>query len=214
MPFKITNDTALLVIDVQYDFILGGALAVEGGIDIIDEINKCMKDFFKADAKVVATQDWHPKKHGSFASAHKGKEPYDEYKEGEGLGPVLWPDHCVQGKWGASFHRKLRKNYAHLILRKGYHQDIDSYSAFVENDKKTKTGLAGYLKDLGIKKIFVCGLAYDFCVKYSALDAISEGFKEVTIFTDLTKAVYNDGESMQKTNDELLKAGCKLTTYS
>lgn len=175
---------ALLVIDVQNDFCPGGALAVEGGDEILPGTLELAKQF----KHVVLTQDWHPEGHASFASTHEA-EPYSstqmEYGE-----QTLWPDHCVQGTPGAEFHRELEPvvNRAAAIIRKGANPAIDSYSAFFENDQKTPTGLAGYLRDLGVKRVFCLGLAYDYCVAYSALDARKEGFEAVAI-KDLSRSI-------------------------
>ena len=175
---------ALLVIDVQNDFCPGGALAVEGGDEILPGTLELAKQF----KHVVLTQDWHPEGHASFASTHEA-EPYSstqmEYGE-----QTLWPDHCVQGTPGAEFHRELEPvvNRAAAIIRKGANPAIDSYSAFFENDRKTPTGLAGYLRDLGVKRVFCLGLAYDYCVAYSALDARKEGFEAVAI-KDLSRSI-------------------------
>ncbi len=179
---------ALIVVDVQNDFIPGGALPVADGDKIISGINNLTKKKFEM-WKIVFTQDWHPKGHMSFASSH-GKNPFDPI-DTPGLGPVLWPDHCVQGSFGAEFHKDLNTNQAHLIIRKGYNRNIDSYSAFLENDKKTETGLAGFLDTSGVKKVYVCGLALDYCVYYTALDAKAKGF-EVVVLTDLTKWIAED----------------------
>ena len=172
---------ALLVIDVQNDFCPGGALAVAGGDEIVDGINALMTDF---DA-VILTQDWHPAGHSSFASSHQA-EPFS--LTDMAYGPqVLWPDHCVQGTDGAAFHDGLRTD-ADLIIRKGYNPDIDSYSAFFENDKTTPTGLDGYLKTRGVTAVTLVGLATDYCVAYSALDAAKLGYK-TTVITNLCRAI-------------------------
>lgn len=177
---------ALLVIDVQNDFCPGGALAVAGGDDIVAGINAVMADF----SAVVLTQDWHPAGHSSFASTHDAapmsmtEMPY---------GPqVLWPDHCIQGTKGAAFHKDLLTDRADLIVRKGYNPAIDSYSAFFENDKTTPTGLEGYLRTRRIDTLTLVGLATDFCVNFSAVDAAKLGFR-VTVNTDLCRAIDFDG---------------------
>ena len=157
----------LLVIDVQKDFCPGGALAVNGGDRIIPLINKIMEKF----ERVVATQDWHPVEHTSFAVNHKGKKVLDTVAV-HGITQVLWPEHCVQGTEGADFHPDLEKRYFNLILRKGMNPELDSYSAFFENDKTTSTGLEYYLKGLGLSHVYICGLATDYCVYYSAMDAL------------------------------------------
>ncbi|MFD0910758.1 bifunctional nicotinamidase/pyrazinamidase [Ruegeria arenilitoris] len=177
---------ALIVIDVQNDFCPGGALAVPNGDEIVAPINAMMPDF---DA-VILTQDWHPAGHSSFASSHPGKAPYDLVEMPYGP-QVLWPDHCVQGTPGAEFHPDLRTD-ADLILRKGFRSAIDSYSAFFENDRTTPTGLEGYLRTRGIDRLTLVGLATDFCVHYSAVDAARLGF-DVTVRTDACRAIDLDG---------------------
>ncbi|MHA2299096.1 MAG: bifunctional nicotinamidase/pyrazinamidase [Candidatus Hodarchaeales archaeon] len=184
---EIKKGDALIVVDVQNDFLPGGALAVENGDEIIPGVNQLIEKFYSKDYPVILTQDWHPPDHASFASVHPGKNPLDPI-EGPGIGPVLWPDHCVQESTGANFHPDLTTNRTHLTIRKGYHKNIDSYSTFLENDKKTKTGLDGYLNSLTIKRVFICGLALDYCVFYSAVDAKSLGFEVVNV-VDLTRAV-------------------------
>ena len=174
---------ALIVIDVQNDFCPGGALAVPEGAAIVDGINALMED---AEA-VILTQDWHPAGHSSFASSHAGRNPYDMIEMPYGP-QVLWPDHCIQGSAGAEFHQTLNKNAADLIIRKGFNPDIDSYSAFFENDHKTPTGLEGYLRTRGITRLTMVGLALDFCVNYSAVDAARSGF-DVTVRSDLCRAI-------------------------
>ena len=178
---------ALIVIDVQNDFCPGGALAVPEGAAIVDGINALMED---AEA-VILTQDWHPAGHSSFASSHAGRNPYDMIEMPYGP-QVLWPDHCIQGSAGAEFHQTLNKNAADLIIRKGFNPDIDSYSAFFENDHKTPTGLEGYLRTRGITRLTMVGLALDFCVHYSAVDAARSGL-DVTVRSDLCRAIDLNG---------------------
>jgi nicotinamidase/pyrazinamidase len=178
---------ALIVIDVQNDFCPGGALAVPGGDEIVQGINGMMADF---DA-VVLTQDWHPAGHSSFASVHEGCDPMSLIEMPYGP-QVLWPDHCIQGGLGAKFHTELQQDRADLIIRKGYNSAIDSYSAFFENDHKTATGLDGYLRTRGITQLTLVGLALDFCVNYSAVDAANLGF-EVVVRQDLCRAIDFDG---------------------
>lgn len=167
---------ALLVIDIQNDFCPGGALAVPEGDSIIPIVNRLIDSF----DIIIQTQDWHPSGHSSFASSHEGKNPFDpiqmEYGE-----QVLWPDHCVQGSEGANFHPNLNTNKSQVIVRKGFRIDIDSYSTFYENDKKTTTGLTGYLNERGITDLYTVGLATDFCVKWSVLDGLKEGFKMILV---------------------------------
>ncbi|SLN71083.1 bifunctional nicotinamidase/pyrazinamidase [Roseisalinus antarcticus] len=176
-------DTALLVIDVQNDFCPGGALAVAGGGEIVPGINALMPEF----AAVVLTQDWHPAGHSSFASEHPGKAPMEMIEMPYGQ-QVLWPDHCVQGSDGAAFHPDLHTDPADMVIRKGFRPEIDSYSAFFENDHETPTGLEGYLRTRGISKLVVVGLATDFCVNYSAVDAAKLGFS-VELRTELCRGI-------------------------
>jgi nicotinamidase/pyrazinamidase len=179
--------TALLVIDVQIDFCPGGALAVPGGDTIVPGINALMADF---DA-VVLTQDWHPSDHSSFASQHSGRAAYDVVEMPYGP-QVLWPDHCIRGSGGAAFHPALTADRADMIIRKGFRRAIDSYSAFFENDRQTPTGLEGYLRTRGITDLVLVGLATDFCVQYSALDAARLGFG-VGVRESLCRAIDLDG---------------------
>lgn len=176
-----------LVIDVQNDFCSGGALAVGDGDAIVPVINRLMPRF----AHTVLTQDWHPPGHSSFASSHDGKSPYEQIALDYGP-QTLWPDHCVQGGEGAAFHKDLDATGSELIIRKGFRSAIDSYSAFFENDQATPTGLAGYLKERGFKRIFMAGLATDFCVGFSALDGAQLGF-EVSVIEDACRAIDLDG---------------------
>ncbi len=178
---------ALIVIDLQNDFCPGGKLAVENGDAIVPGVNTLMQDF----ATVILTQDWHPANHSSFASQHDGAEPFSLKKMPYGP-QVLWPDHCVQGSKGAEFHKDLNRDPADLIIRKGFRKDIDSYSAFFENDRETPTGLHGYFKERGIERLTIVGLATDFCVQYSALDAARLGYA-VTVRQDLCRAIDLDG---------------------
>ncbi len=193
---------ALLVIDVQNDFCPGGALAVPGGDEIVAPINAMMGDF---DA-VILTQDWHPAGHSSFASSHPGKAPFEVTQMAYGP-QVLWPDHCVQGSHGAAFHADLRTD-GDLILRKGFRGAIDSYSAFFENDRTTPTGLKGYLDTRGITRLTLVGLATDFCVHFSAVDAAGLGF-DVTVRTDLCRAIDMDG-SLAAAEQAMRDAGVGL----
>ena len=173
---------ALIVIDVQNDFCPGGALAVSRGDEIVPGINALMDEF----RAVILTQDWHPAGHSSFVTSHWGRRPYEEVEMPYGH-QILWPEHCVQGSPGAAFHPDLRTD-ADLILRKGFRREVDSYSAFFENDHRTPTGLGGYLRERGIEAITLVGLATDFCVNYSALDGARLGFR-VTVREDLTRAI-------------------------
>ncbi|MBS1820441.1 MAG: bifunctional nicotinamidase/pyrazinamidase [Acidobacteria bacterium] len=179
---------ALLVIDVQSDFCpavngFGGALAVKDGDQVVPIINRLAQRF----DHVILTQDWHPAGHISFASSHPGKRPYETIEVAYGT-QTLWPDHCVQGTPGADLHPGLHIPHAELILRKGFRKEIDSYSAFLEDDRKTPTGLASYLRERGLQRLFLCGLAYDFCVRYSAIDGTAAGF-ECIVIEDATRSV-------------------------
>ena len=194
---------ALIVVDVQNDFCEGGALAVPGGNAIVARVNQLIAQH----DHVVLTQDWHPAGHASFADSHEGAEPFST--RAFPYGPqTLWPAHCVQGTRGAEFHADLDSTRAEMIVRKGFHRGIDSYSAFRENDRMTRTGLDGYLKARGITRVVLCGLALDFCVGWSALDAKQAGF-DVTVAVDATAAIDLDG-SRKKMLDEMRQAGIRL----
>jgi nicotinamidase/pyrazinamidase len=184
---SIDDRDVLLVVDIQNDFCPGGGLAVPRGDEVVAPINRVARRF----KHVVLTQDWHPRGHQSFASAHPGRKPYDTITVAYGS-QILWPDHCVQGTPGAEFREDLQIVHAELILRKGYHRDIDSYSAFYENDRKTHTGLAGYLRERGFARVFMAGLAFDFCVRYSAEDARREAF-DVVVIDDACRGIDVDG---------------------
>ncbi len=179
----IGDSDVLIVVDVQNDFCPGGALAVPRGDEIVPAINRLATRF----RNVVLTQDWHPRGHLSFASSHPGKKPYDTIVAPYGP-QVLWPDHCVRETFGAEFHKALHIPHAALVVRKGIHRAIDSYSALYENDRKTPTGLTGYLRERGLTRIYLCGLAFDFCVRYSAEDARRVGF-EVIVFEDACRGI-------------------------
>jgi nicotinamidase/pyrazinamidase len=194
---------ALIVIDVQNDFCPGGALAVPEGDLIVPGVNALMAEF----PAVILTQDWHPAGHSSFASEHPGKAPMEMTEMPYGP-QVLWPDHCIQGSIGAQFHPDLTVDRADLIIRKGMNRAIDSYSAFFENDHTTPTGLEGYLKTRGITRLTMAGLATDFCVNYSAVDAAKLGF-EVTVRQDLCRAIDLDG-SLAAAQDGMAQAGVRL----
>lgn len=196
-----TSDSdALLVVDLQNDFCPNGALAVPRGDEIVSLINRIAAGF----THVLLTQDWHPCGHLSFASSHSGRNPYDTIEAAYGP-QILWPDHCMQETPGAEFHKGLRIPHAQLILRKGYHRHIDSYSAFYENDRTTRTGLSGYLRERGFRRVFLAGLAFDFCVRYSAEDAAREGFDAVVI-EDACRGIDVEG-SMIKTRDAFRAMG-------
>jgi nicotinamidase/pyrazinamidase len=195
---------ALIVVDMQNDFCEGGALAVPGGNAIVPAVNRLIADH----PHVVLTQDWHPPGHASFAASHDGAEPFST--RAFAYGPqTLWPTHCVQGTAGAEFHPDLDSTKAEMIVRKGFHRGIDSYSAFRENDRMTRTGLDGYLKARGITKVVLCGLALDFCVGWSALDARQAGF-DTTVAVDATAAIDLEG-SRRKMLSEMRQAGIRIT---
>lgn len=194
---------ALIVIDVQNDFCPGGALAVAGGDEIVAGINALMTEV----PVVILTQDWHPNAHASFASSHPGRAPFEQIEMSYGP-QTLWPDHCVEGSNGAAFHPALDTNRADLILRKGHDPAIDSYSAFFENDRTTPTGLHGYLQTRGIARLILVGLATDFCVSYSALDAARLGY-DVTVATTLCRAIDLDG-SLEAAKQGMRAAGVTL----
>ena len=175
-PLKPGPGDVFIVVDVQNDFLPGGALAVTNGDEVIAPINALARKF----ANVVQTQDWHTTGHVSFASAHAGKKSFETTQLAYGT-QVLWPDHCVQGSRGAAFADRLDLPMVQLVIRKGFHADVDSYSGFIEADKATKTGLAGYLRERGVARCFVAGLATDFCVGWTALDAVRAGFETYMI---------------------------------
>ncbi|NBE09198.1 bifunctional nicotinamidase/pyrazinamidase [Paragemmobacter ruber] len=197
------EDHALIVIDIQNDFCPGGALAVAEGDTIIPRVNALMDDF----ATVVLTQDWHPRDHSSFASNHAGKAPFDSIVMAYGP-QILWPDHCVQGSDGAAFHPALRVDPAQLILRKGFRPAIDSYSAFFENDRSTTTGLDGYLRARGVGAVTFVGLATDYCVAHSALDAARLGFR-ATVLMGACRGI-DLGGSLARMTEEMRAAGVVL----
>ena len=193
----------LLVVDVQNDFCPGGALAVPNGDEIVPVVNRLVRGF----PHIVMTQDWHPPGHRSFASAHAGKAPFETVEVEYGA-QTLWPDHCVQGTSGAAFHPGLDLPQVELIVRKGYRAGIDSYSAFRENDRRTPTGLAGYLRERGFERITVCGLALDYCVFFSATDAREAGF-DVTVLLDACRGIDLDG-SQARALAAMREAGVSL----
>ncbi|MCC8971473.1 bifunctional nicotinamidase/pyrazinamidase [Bradyrhizobium brasilense] len=199
---KPDDGSALLVIDVQNCFLPGGSLAVKDGEQVVPVINRIAKSF----ANVVMTQDWHTPGHISFASTHFGKKPFETVDLAYGK-QVLWPDHCVQGTDGASLSKELAIPQAELIIRKGFHKDVDSYSAFTEADGKTTTGLAAYLKARNVERVFVAGLATDFCVAWTALDARKAGF-ETYVVEDACRGIDTQG-SLAKAWDDMAKAGVK-----
>ncbi len=190
----------LLLIDLQYDFMPGGALAVAHGDEVVPVVNRLAQGF----GHVVLTQDWHPAQHVSFAANHAGRQPFATMTLPYGE-QVLWPTHCVQGSEGAELHRGLDVPHARAVIRKGHHADVDSYSAFLEADRKTRTGLAGYLRETGAKRVYCCGLATDYCVAWTALDARAAGFEAVLV-EDASRAIDLNG-SLDAAWQQLLAAG-------
>ncbi len=197
-------DRLLLVVDVQHDFCPGGALAVERGDEVIPVINRLMPRF----TRVVATQDWHPVAHVSFASSHPGHKVGDTVDAG-GISQVLWPDHCVRGTRGAELHAGLDTRGVGLVLRKGMRRELDSYSVFFENDKTTDTGLSSYLRGLGVEEIFLCGLTTDYCVYYSAMDARRLGLG-VTVIRDACRGVDFPAGRVREVLREMEAAGVRV----
>jgi nicotinamidase/pyrazinamidase len=189
----------LILIDIQNDFIPGGSLPVRQGNEIIKLVNELQGSF----ELVVATQDWHPDNHKSFATQHPGKKQFETISL-HGLDQVLWPDHCVQGTKGAEFHDDLNMNKVEAVFRKGMNPDIDSYSGFYDNGYKKATGLAGYLRDRGVKKVYLCGLAADYCVAYTAKDALKENF-ETYVIEDATRAI--DAIGYSRIKDDIITSG-------
>ena len=196
---------ALIIVDMQNDFMPGGNLAVSGGNEIVSRINEIQKKF----DIVVATQDWHPANHKSFASQHEGKNPFDVI-DLNGLEQTLWPDHCVQGTTGANFHKDLNTNKIEAIFRKGTNPEIDSYSGFFDNGRKKATGLHGYLQERKVSSVFVCGLAADFCVYYTAMDALSLGYN-TTILDESVKAI--DPVNYIDLKDNFREKGGQISSY-
>jgi nicotinamidase/pyrazinamidase len=198
----IGDRDVLLVVDIQNDFCPEGRLAVPRGDEVVPLVNQLASRF----RHVVLTQDWHTPGHLSFASTHPGRKPYETIEVSYGP-QILWPDHCVQGTPGAELRKDLRIAHAQLVLRKGYHREIDSYSAFYENDRRTHTGLAGYLRERGLTRVFLAGLAFDFCVRYSSEDAKHEGF-DVAVVEDACRGIDVDG-SMRATRERLGAIGVR-----
>ena len=196
----VRPDDVLLVVDVQNDFCPGGALAVPDGDAVVPVVNRLAAGF----THVVCTQDWHPAGHSSFASSHPGRKPFETVELDYGT-QVLWPDHCVQGTRGAELHAGLELPRNELVLRKGFNRAVDSYSAFQENDQRTRTGLAGYLRERGLQRLFLAGLATDFCVAWSAIDGRAAGF-EVVLVEDACRAIDLDG-SLARAMGEMTAAG-------
>lgn len=207
MPIAPASDDVLIVVDVQYDFLPGGSLAVAGGDEVIPLVNRLGRQF----TNVVMTQDWHPADHISFASNHPGARPFQVIALPYGP-QVLWPDHCVWQTHGAELSADLDLPHAQLTIRKGYNEVVDSYSGFQEADQRTKTGLEGYLRERGLRRLFVTGLATDFCVAWTALDARTAGF-ETFVIEDATRAIDADG-SLVKAWDDMAAAGVERIVAS
>jgi len=199
----VRENDVLLVVDIQNDFCPDGALAVPHGDEVVPIVNRLAGRF----RHVVLTQDWHPPDHGSFASLHPGRKPFDVIEVAYGP-QILWPDHCVQGTVGAEFRADFDVPQAQLIIRKGFRREVDSYSAFRENDHRTPTGLAGYLRERGLTRVFVAGLAFDFCVRYSAEDAHAHGL-EVVVIEDACRGIDVDG-SVEATRRQLAELDIKV----
>ncbi len=209
---QVAETDALLIIDMQNDFLPGGQLPVDEGDEIILGINSIASYFHQINNPIVFTQDWHPLDHESFASVHQGKNPYDSY-EVPGIGPILWPDHCIQGTDGAKLAPGLAYvGVANLILQKGYNKHIDSYSAFLENDKVTDTGLLTYLESENIKRVFLCGLALDYCVNYTAIDARKYADLDVVVIFDLAKPVNSPEDSLSNALKNMKENGVKFAS--
>lgn len=203
MPDPDRRRDAFVAIDLQNDFCPGGALAVADGDAVVPRVNALVRRF----DHVVFTQDWHPRGHASFASSHPGRAPFETI-DLAGITQTLWPDHCVQGTAGAALHPEVDATGAQLVIRKGCRRELDSYSAFFENDRATPTGLAGYLRELGLARVFLAGLATDYCVTWSALDARRLGFQAVVLL-DACRAIDLDG-SLGRALDAMREAGVVL----
>ena len=201
----MNTDAVLLVIDLQNDFVPGGALAVPRGDEVVPIVNRLAARF----ANVILTQDWHPANHISFASRHAGSKPFETIELPYGT-QVLWPEHCVQGSRGAELHAALAIAHAQAVIRKGYHAHADSYSALLEADRRTPTGLAGMLRERGIRRVYCCGLATDFCVAFSALDAQAAGF-ETLVIEDACRAI-DTGGSLAAARRKLADAGVRIAS--
>lgn len=212
IDITISKTDALIIVDMQNDFMPSGTLPVREGNQIIPGINQITKIFYEKGGSIVLTQDWHPKTHKSFASNHPGKNPGDKYQT-EAIGPILWPNHCIQETNGAEFQKSLDISRAKAIIRKGMNPEIDSYSGFLENDKKTKTGLSGLLKSLNIERIFICGLALDYCCYFTAMDGIDFGF-EVYFIVDLTKGIDIPEGNISQTLSNMKAKGIKFANLN
>ncbi|MFX1376800.1 MAG: bifunctional nicotinamidase/pyrazinamidase [Promethearchaeota archaeon] len=207
---KIYEKDALIIVDMQNDFLQGGSMPVEEGDHIIKDINKIGKRFKKEKGLVVFTQDWHPHNHKSFASSHLGKNPGDEFSSEDGaIGPVLWPDHCVQNTKGAEIHIDLNIELADKIIKKGMNPNVDSYSGFQDNDRKSETGLREYLNSENVKRIFISGLALDYCCYFTAMDGVDFGY-EVYFLVDMTKGIDLPEDNIKNALKNMKKNGIKF----
>ncbi|MFX0028109.1 MAG: bifunctional nicotinamidase/pyrazinamidase [Candidatus Hermodarchaeota archaeon] len=211
---KIEKTDALIVVDMQNDFIPGGSLPVEEGDFIIEDINNIAKKFKKNKGVVVFTQDWHPQNHKSFASNHLDKNPGDEFSTDDGaIGPVLWPDHCVQNTKGAEFHKDLKIGLGDKIIKKGTNPNVDSYSGFQDNDRKSETGLREYLNSQNVKRIYICGLALDYCCYFTAMDGVNFGYK-VYFLVDMSKGIDLPEGNINNALENMIKKDIKFVNKS
>ena len=206
MTNTFSEKQALIIVDVQNDFCDDGVFQLQGSNAIVEPINQAAENF----QNVILTQDWHCKNHLSFASSHPREEAFSEIEMAYGL-QTLWPDHCVMGSWGAEFHPDLDTTLAQLVVRKGFRRAMDSYSAFFENDGKTSTGLTGYLQSRGIEELYFCGIATDFCVAWSVIDAVQQGF-QTTLFQNLSQGIDLDG-SLQPQLDKMAELGVNIESF-
>jgi len=207
---EIDKKDALIIVDMQNDFLPGGSLPVEEGDLIIKEINRTAKKFKKNEGLVIFTQDWHPKNHLSFVSNHPGKIRGDEFTSEDGaIGPVLWPDHCIQNTKGAEFHKDIKIDLGDKIIKKGINPNVDSYSGFQDNDKKSETGLREYLNSVKIKRIFICGLALDYCCYFTAMDGVDFGY-DVYFLVDLTRGIDVPEGNVKSVFEKMKKKGIQF----
>jgi nicotinamidase/pyrazinamidase len=211
MGLSIGPTDAFIVVDLQYDFLPGGSLAVPDGDQVIAPINALAKCFRRSGGHVLLTQDWHPPGHRSFASNHEGREPFEQIEMPYGM-QILWPDHCIMGTRGAEITRNLEAANAELVIRKGFNAEVDSYSAFREADRRTPTGLAGYLRERGFERVFCAGLATDFCVAWTAQDAKAAGF-ETFVVLDACRAIDTEG-SLSRAMEVMERDGVRICSAS
>jgi nicotinamidase/pyrazinamidase len=211
MGLSIGPTDAFIVVDLQYDFLPGGSLAVPDGDQVIAPINALAKCFRRSGGHVLLTQDWHPPGHRSFASNHEGREPFEQIEMPYGM-QILWPDHCIMGTRGAEITRNLEAANAELVIRKGFNAEVDSYSAFREADRRKPTGLAGYLRERGFERVFCAGLATDFCVAWTAQDAKAAGF-ETFVVLDACRAIDTEG-SLSRAMEVMERDGVRICSAS